>query len=56
MASLCRRDIWVMIAVCFCVVAGNAALAYQGRGVVREVGFTHIKTLGLIMSGICVCG
>jgi MFS family permease len=56
MASLRNRDIWVMIAVYFCVIAGNATLVYYGPSIVREVGFTDIKTLGWIMSGVYVCG
>jgi nitrate/nitrite transporter NarK len=56
MAALRSRDIWVMILVYFCVIAGNATLVYYGPSIVREVGFKDIKTLGWIMSGVYVCG
>ena len=56
LAALMNRDIWIMIAVYFCVIAGNATLVFYGPSIVREVGFTDIKTLGWIMSGIYVCG
>src|SRR5262245_28813624 len=43
-ASLRSGNLWVLILVYFCVVAGNATLVYYGPSLVREVGFTDIKT------------
>ncbi|KAF1045487.1 MAG: putative tartrate transporter [Herbaspirillum frisingense] len=55
-ASLKSGKIWVLIAVFFCIIAGNATLVYYGPSLVKEVGFTDIKTLGWIMGGIYACG
>ncbi|OWY28454.1 MFS transporter [Herbaspirillum robiniae] len=55
-ASLRSGRIWVLIAVFFCIIAGNATLVYYGPSLVKEVGFTDIKTLGWIMGGIYACG
>ncbi|TWC69531.1 MFS transporter [Herbaspirillum sp. SJZ099] len=55
-ASLRDGKIWVLIAVFFCIIAGNATLVYYGPSLVKEVGFTDIKTLGWIMGGIYACG
>ncbi len=54
--ALANPKVWVLILVFFCIVAGNAALVFYGPSLVREVGFTDIKTLGWIMSGIYICG
>ncbi|EJN08145.1 MFS transporter [Herbaspirillum sp. YR522] len=56
MASLGNSRIWLLIAVFFCIIAGNATLVFYGPSLVREVGFTDIKTLGWVMGGIYACG
>lgn len=55
-ASLRNTHIWVLIAIFFCIVAGNSALVYYGPSIVREVGITDIKTLGWTMAGIYAFG
>ena len=55
-ASLRDPKMWVLILTYFCIVAGNAALVYYGPSVVREVGFTDLRTLGWTMAGIYACG
>jgi len=55
-ASLRNTHIWILIAIFFCIVAGNSALVYYGPSIVREVGVTDIKTLGWVMAGIYACG
>jgi MFS family permease len=56
LASLKSAKIWLLIGVFFCIIAGNATLVYYGPSLVKEVGFTDIKTLGWIMGGIYACG
>ena len=55
-ASLQSSRMWVVIMVYFGIVAGNSALVYYGPSIVREAGFTDIKTLGWVMSAIFACG
>lgn len=54
--SLKSPSMWTLIAIFFCVVAGNATLVFYGPSLVREAGVTDITTLGWIMSGIYLCG
>ena len=55
-ASLRQPSMWVLIAVYFCIIAGNATLVYYGPSIMREVGFKDIKTLGWVLAGIYGCG
>ena len=55
-ASLRSGRMWALIMVFFCIIAGNATLVYYGPSLVKEVGFTDIKTLGWVMGGIYCCG
>lgn len=66
-ATLSHRehDVWkslrdpnmiAMIAIFFCIVAGNATLVFYGPSLVREAGVSSISTLGWVMSGIYLCG
>ena len=55
-ASLANPKMLAMILVFFCIVAGNATLVYYGPSVVKEAGYTDIRTLGWVMSGIYACG
>jgi MFS family permease len=55
-ASLRSSRMWVMIAIFFCIIAGNATLVYYGPTLVKEVGITDIRTLGWVMGGIYGCG
>jgi MFS family permease len=54
--SLRQPSMWTLIAVYFCIIAGNATLVYYGPSIMREVGFKDIKTLGWVLAGIYGCG
>lgn len=54
--SLRNPHIWILIAIFFCIVAGNAALVFYGPSIVREVGITDLKILGWTMAGIYAFG
>ena len=55
-ASLKSGRMWVMIAIFFGIIAGNATLVYYGPTLVKEAGITNIRTLGWVMAGIYGCG
>lgn len=55
-AMLRIRATWVLILTLFCIISGNAALAYYGPSLVEAAGFTDVETIGWIMSGIFVFG
>lgn len=55
-ASLRSPSMWALIAIFFCIVAGNATLVFYGPSIVKAAGVSSITTLGWVMSGIYFCG
>lgn len=55
-ASLRQAPIWVLIAIYFGIVAGNATLTFYGPSLVRDAGVDDISKLGWIMAGIYFFG
>lgn len=55
-ALLRSPAIWILIPTLFCIIAGNATLFFYGPSLITAAGFTDIRVVGWIMSGIFLFG
>lgn len=54
--ALRQRTTWILICTLFCIICGNAAMAFYGPSLVQSAGFGDVATIGWIMSGIFAFG